>query len=401
LNYYFLGISGHLQSGAKGHFETFHKGLFKAFQLILGEQNALFLGKTGEAKGSTWFDSRVPESTTSSSPWISKKFLRWLIQLETPESRTLFIYVYEGNLALLYFIGQVIRRRPNTILYLNFFNSKKYQAVLRSNRRSLFFKMALKIALRGIRSKVVISMDTRRLAELFLEKTGIRFTQFPIYSAFLPPYRLENSSSTVLVNIRGEEAERLVYLALRNAEFPKDYKVTLHGLTNSLMGRTLREKGLIQCITEHLDENEYAILLTTFSKVAFIYEPKYFSMQSSGRLADAIVYGAQIIVPKDTALEEMLACYGNGTTFQFGDPRSLISALSRQPTVEKSSLPLPTSAWAAERIIASADGLPNSDLSISISVVRNCFDSLLDTFIDYFLWLLRSIAGLRRRISLR
>ena len=112
----FLGLSGHLVSGASGHFETFHKGLFKAFKEILGEENCNFLGSQSSEGENLWFEANLPDSLTSTIPFVSKGFLDSAFDSVDEVGNSHILYVYEGNLSNLFLIGNIARRKSNVFI---------------------------------------------------------------------------------------------------------------------------------------------------------------------------------------------------------------------------------------------------------------------------------------------
>jgi hypothetical protein len=122
-------------------------------------------------------------------------------------------------------------------------------------------------------------------------------------------------------------------------------------------------------------------------------------MQSSGRLADAVVSGARLLVPKGTSLEEVLMEYGNGTSFDFEDDASLALALLSKPCISRTAKELPTNYWAATKILHSVKALiEKSEQKREIKVTK-ILNFALDEAIWVSLWVLRFVFGLRRRVA--
>ena len=109
---------------------------------------------------------------------------------------------------------------------------------------------------------------------------------------------------------------------------------------------------------------------------------------------DAIIAGAELVVPRDTAMEDVLLEYGNGSSFSFNDYESLADALISEPKVAKQVDYLPTSSRAAQSILNSMEKLLNND-SPATRNFRRILDIALDEGIRHLLWLLRVIFGVK------
>jgi hypothetical protein len=116
----FIGVAGHLETGASGHFETFHKGLFDAFCGLLSPGESVFLGLEDSGSQNTWYKQSIPRSLTSTIPWAPLKVLRLLGKSWPSGGRVVIMYVYEGSLANLFLFGSVARRYQHICLHFNF-----------------------------------------------------------------------------------------------------------------------------------------------------------------------------------------------------------------------------------------------------------------------------------------
>lgn len=390
----FFGLSGHLVSGASGHFETFHKGLFKAFKEILGEENCNFLGSQSSEGENLWFEANLPDSLTSTIPWVSKGFLDSAFDSVDEVGNSHILYVYEGNLTNLFLIGNIARRKSNVFIYFNLFNSYKYNSKFESKGKLLVFKLLFLLALRGLEGRIFLTADTKRFADFLSKKLGKTFSEYPMYSALKYKLGSDNQRKRVLINFRFQKSQELIQVAIEKIVDLQEIGLDLHGIYDENVTQALSVFPNIRILNDPLDELSYFDLYSKYYRIAFIYDPEFFSMQSSGRLMDAIIAGAELVVPRDTAMEDVLLEYGNGSSFSFNDYESLADALISEPKVAKQVDYLPTSSRAAQSILNSMEKLLNND-SPSTRNFRRILDIALDEGIRHLLWLLRVIFGVK------
>ena len=354
----FLGLSGHLERNAPGHYETFHKGILEGFQELLGEQNAKFLGSQRSKGQKCWFEPLVPTSMTSTIPWLPKNFLNFLGENKADNRKIKILYTYEGNLATLFLLGRVVRRSKDVFLFFNLFNSFKYTKILKSRPRYILFKAIFLLVSRGLDDQIRLVADTERFGTLLKNKLGKEFIAFPMYSALSPESNyITPRGGVTLVNLRGSRSENLFKEAFDNYPGLHDIEIVLHGLINNDVAQHLSQFSNIRISNNQLEEVDYFSEYNKYNRTAFLYDPEFFTMQSSGRLADAIVAGKILIVPKATALEDVLNEYGNGSSFDFENAESLVNALLAEPDIARRMNTLPTKNWAANTILDSMKNL--------------------------------------------
>ncbi len=396
----FIGLSGHLEHNAPGHYETFHKGMMAGFQSLLGKSNVEFLGSQNSNNTDCWFDPSIPASLTSTISWLPKKFLNSLGTNLNNQKEVKILYVYEGNLANLFLFGRVARKSKNVFLYFNLFNSHKYSSILDSPVRTFFFRLFFQLASRGADEKICLVADTQRFSALLSRKLRKTFVAFPMYSGLDQSLLKIKVKEINLVNIRGIRAERLFIEAVKNEPDLSKIEMEVHGILNEEIKSYLKRYPNIRISDGHIDEDSYFASYGNYSSVSFLYDPEFFSMQSSGRLADAIVSGAKIIVPKETALEDVLNEYGNGNTFDFNDEASLALSLLSKPSILRTAKILPTNYWAAETILRSVATLIAKSEKRERSKVVRIANFALEEIISSTLWSLRLMLGIRRRVQI-
>ena len=391
-----IGLSGHLETSAPGHFETFHKSLFEAFQENLGDDNCIFLGNEESSSSSDWFQALIPKSFTSTIPWLPKRFLKYLSKKIKDSDDKNILYVYEGNLSVLFLLGSILRKTSNSYLYFNFFNSAKHLSYLHSPIRIWIFRKLIGFATRNIESRIFLTVDTKRFGKVFEDRVGKKIEEFPMYSS-IGEDTAGNNQSRTLINIRGSDAEKFLFFALRESKELQGIDLDIHGLHDEELVSELSRFMNCRLLADHVDYSAYSKSYIDYFRVAFLYDPNIFTFQSSGRLADAIMANAEIVVPRDTSLADVLSEYGNGSTFEFGSIRSFILAMTSEPSIPKRATYVPSGSRSAQIILESVESLEGRSTEHFRGEMRHV-DLIFDETIRATLFLLRLLFGLTRRI---
>ena len=348
----------------------------------------------------SWFKPLIPRSMTSSVPWLSKKFLRHLRELDKKNGDVSILYIYEGNLASLFLLGSIARRSKEVYLYFNFFNSSRYSSIFVSQIKLILFKALFLLAIRGIHKKVQLSADTEKVSNLLESKLGKIFSVFPMYSGLNPEFITKFEKNVTLINLRGARSEYLLKSTLEKNPLLQNIVMDIHGMHNTQIAQYLEKFSNINIVPDQVDEVSYFASYKKYSRAAFIYDPEFFSMQSSGRLADAIVAGAEIVVPIGTSLEDVLLEFGNGSSFDFEKEDSLAHALLSKPSIKRKVGCMPTSTWAATTILEKMQTLIEKDDTPEINRVSKLLNYAIDEIIRAALWVLRLIFGFRKRFQI-
>lgn len=389
----FIGVSGHLESGAPGHFETFHKGLFDAFRMKLGEGNSLFLGLKDRSKPRSWFQPALPRSLTSTIPWIPNRTIRLIGKSNSSVGHAAILYIYEGSLRNLLLFGNIARRYEHIYLYFNLFGAFKYEKLLKSPIQLSIYRALFNFASRRLGSRLILTADTKRFAGVIGNKLRKNFQEFPMYSVIKSDKTNLSTKDSILINFRGNSSEELFKRALEEFVELQNIGIDLHGINQSHLRTYLSNFQNIQILPDQIPEYVYKQSFKRYKRVAFLYDPKFFSMQSSGRLADAVVSGCQIVVPRDTALEQALIEFGNGSSFNFDSPSSLVSALTIEPQLRKSSSVLPTSGRTVELILQSVKSRIESGEGERIGCFAKALNLVVDEIVRALLGVLRVAFG--------
>lgn len=390
----FIGLSGHLMSGATGHYETFHEGLFLALLENEKIENCTYIGS--KMSPSSWFLPLIPPSLVSKYPWASTRFSAQLLTESRSNGGTkTMLHVYEGNLYWLFHVSWLVRKNPKIVGYVNFFNSAKYSSICSNPIRSRFIRTLISVAIRGVENKIVMSADTAPMSRLLIRETCRDFQVYPMYS-ILNPHEFEQlDREKVLFLIRGTSMMEFLINNLQNSkpEFLK--KITVHGVPTNEQIQICENLG-IEVSKTHLKGQDYIDFYKNFSHVVILYDPQIFSNQSSGRLCDALVAGCHLLVMKDSALSEYARVFQGYSEFELTKPQELIQYLVKKQPHQfiKHSMELPTSKRAVIKILEQVERNSRAD----ISKIRRFEFSAIFLILQQVMFLMRITHGTRSRV---
>lgn len=337
---HFVGLSGHLRAGATGHYEEFHKGLYSALRESQEFEETLYLGSS--LSEPAWFQACVPPSLVSKQSWCNKKFRKNLQAIGENSSNSVF-HIYEGNLFQMFMLSELLRKNQTSVGILNLFDSARLGKILSSRVRKYIFKELFLIALKDLEGRLKITADTYRMGMQLENLLKVRIFTYPMYSILKENEMQSSDKNEYLFMIRGNQAMVNLIEALKsqNSNFLK--RVTVHGVptqeqiyfSESVLGISVSKR--------HLSRAEYTAFFKRFSHVVFLYDPALFRDQSSGRLCDALVSGAHVLVPTDCALWDSASEYGGFSEFRFDVVNEAINVIaeSRHLRYPRTSQPLP------------------------------------------------------------
>jgi len=338
-----------------------------------------------------WFKPVIPNSLTASSPWSNKSFGRMLLGYTNDSSEKTIFHVYEGNLYWVLVLSNVLRSNPKSVAYVNLFQANKYNRILASRIKIKLFTFALKFICTDLGSRMIITADTRRLADKLSVAADSKISPYPMYSILNQSER-SKTSDRVLVVVRGESANSYLFQALELITASQRPKMTIHGVFTLPEERELETRFGAEMSKGHLNYDDYLRTNNTFYKVVLLYDPSTFKDQSSSRLCDAAVTMKEIVVPINTSLQDMADEYGEYEHFDFQKPSELGEILSKPKAIEVKRSIFPTSARAMESILSSFElskesSKPNEFIrkAVLLDLARN---SLV------LVWI---FAGIRRR----
>jgi hypothetical protein len=168
----------------------------------------------------------------------------------------------------------------------------------------------------------------------------------------------------------------------------------VHGAFSPDAVKLFKEIHKVLISDSHQEMEHYRRYFFKFHRVFFLYDTEIFRDQSSGRLCDAVLVNSEIVVPRDSALEDMAREYGDFESFSFDAPRDLATLMNRPKVEEVERRVIPTPAVAINRILETlnldSQDAPRDNHEIKVVVV-----DLLQKLL-FLNWI---FAGIRRRIS--
>lgn len=348
---YFVGLSGHLRSGATGHYEEFHKGLHDALQESDEFIKVSYLGSS--LSEPSWFQPIVPPSLVSTGSWCNKHF-RMKLQLIAAEKIDSIFHIYEGNLFQLFLLSEVLRKNLETRAILNLFDSARLDRILSHPLKRFLFRKFLMIGLRDLDGRLIVTADTSRMAEKIKSIVNIDIASYPMYSILRENEMRASEKKEYLFVIRGSQAMSNLIDSLKDQGNEFLQKTTVHGVPTIEQINFCENILGVSVSKKHLSKFEYTNFFKRFSHIVFLYDPELFRDQSSGRLCDALVAGAHVLVPKDSALWDSASEFGGFSEFEFDDVHRVIEIVSDSMTAQypRTIRPLPEASRAVEGLVS-------------------------------------------------
>ena len=313
----YIGISANLTLGAHGHFETFHKGIFKAFEDC--EEKITYLGsdKAITSKYPIWYKPIIPTTMARPISWAKTKFIMNYPSGHLGKYKSTNYFIYEGNLAWATLQTIQALKDPQSLSYVNLFDSKKYLKVNKSRVKKFFFTIYTTILHRVSGGRLILGADTHELATTLEKFLSIPVMVFPAFS--IMPDKHEGSGllrdhKRILITIRGDAARINLFVALEQA--CTDCQYIIHGADPS-SHMVFETKPNIMFTKEFQSETEYFNLFNGVDRCIISYSPLDFSHQSSGRFYDCVAMNIPVSVPANTSMAGLARKYGNSRIFDF------------------------------------------------------------------------------------
>lgn len=389
----FIGLSGHLRSGATGHYEEFHKGLYKALTESTEYEEVSYLGSS--LSEPSWFQPMVPASLVATSSWCSSCF-RLKLQAIASEKNAAVFHIYEGNLFQLFLLSEILRKNPETKAIINLFDSAKFGSILTNPFKRVLFKRMFLIGVRNLGGRLIVTADTRRMAERIEGAVNTEIATYPMYSILMENKSIVPDKREYLFMIRGSQSMSNLISSLKGLKRDFLQRITVHGVptieqiefSENILGVSVSKK--------HLSKSEYMDFFNRFSHVVFLYDPELFREQSSGRLCDALVAGAHVLVPTNTALWDFANEFGGFSEFEFDKVDDAIKVIQDSISVQfpRTTLPLPD----ASRSVESLATLLNVNKDLQMRESSNLFFWVTYSALRKYQYTLRILTAIKMRL---
>ncbi len=293
-----VGIAGWKFVPAEPRHNTFHSAL--ATKSDSDEINVRYLGLKNTFPAD-WILQVLPDTVLKRIPYISPlDYIRIKRGLDLDTSRRTVLYVFEGSLSWLLLLKLVTRMIPNSVLVCNLFPSSKYSNLFFRSDRETYVLKFLSWIIKNT-NNLFITFDTK----LMIEKVNSSFSKgqktniFPLPSAL--PYLLEkrlrnNGHYRVLVNIRDFEISKLHELL--QSSCPQCTFVLPRGtLASEPLSNEFGKYANLSFDLANIPVEDYLQYIDQFDYMIFLYSP---SINSSGRLLDAIVRRIPVCLPRES-----------------------------------------------------------------------------------------------------
>jgi hypothetical protein len=302
----------------KGHFYAFHQSFIAEATLsgldalIISEMNSQGHGFV-PLLSQTYRPGRANFSRTSGD---ARRIIRHLESINFGQREAVF-HVFEGGPRELLLLAKLLKELPGSLGHFNFHWAHNFAKLLA--RKSLT-RAALRSLVQQLDNRVSFSSESTRLSHLATGVLGVPFSKYPIYSTL-------NTVEIISWKIRSldylfaptskMELDESWKMMVRLRRHSPDLKLGLFTKKELLAASGFREKieQLDVRITDSfLDENGYRELIGNSRVLVLPYLSPLYVWGSSGRLADAALLGAKVLVPVNTALEDWVKELGCGGT---------------------------------------------------------------------------------------
>jgi hypothetical protein len=315
---YAIGISPFYHSNASGHFGRVLPSISRAIAI-----EARITPTDSEYFGLKEFEVEQPMAGGISAEFqrlnaiVSPKEIKLLakeIGLKVLNKPAL-LHIYEGTFSLLLASALAGKRSKNLTTLFNFHNVEFYLKLSKSKFTNVFFKLFLNYITR-LDANIIFCTESKRAAELLESELNLHFEVFPMFSTVTADFDLlkknRKKRSNVLVLIGGKiDLNTLLNDLQQITQVPKRitiFDVRLGYIENSKAANILSNLGY-RVLKDPLNDEDYVELFITSETVWFLTRSEINNIGSSGRLTDALLCGCEIVVPQNSALEDMTRLY--------------------------------------------------------------------------------------------
>jgi hypothetical protein len=293
-----IGIAGWKFVPAEPRHNNFH-------QAISVEANSQhlpirYLGLKNTTKAD-WVTQVLPDTVLKRFPYISPVgYFKVIRSLKLQGEFRTVIYIFEGSFLWLILIKLLSRLIPNSSVVCNLFSSSKYSKVL-FNKGKIRAPYSLALRILNRFENIHLTFDTQLMTDKVNLALGRNQFQnvFPLPSAL--PYLTEKKYSPeghhrVLVNMRDFEIS--TFHDLISGSCPDCTFVLPRGpLASTPLWFEFGKYPNLVFDEANIPVDEYLNYVDQFDYMIFLYRP---SIDSSGRLLDAIVRRIPVCIPRQS-----------------------------------------------------------------------------------------------------
>ncbi len=294
----FIGIAGWRFVPAEPRHNNFHQ----AISVEANSQNLpiWYLGLENTTKAD-WVTQVLPDTVLKRFPYISPvRYSKIKRSLKLQREFKTVVYIFEGSFLWLILIKLLSGLIPNSSVVCNLFSSSKYsQALFDDGKIRPLYALALKAL--GRFENVHLTFDTQIMTDKVNLALGRNQFQnvFPLPSAL--PYLAEKKYSPeghhrILINMRDFEIS--TFHDLISSSCPDCTFVLSRGpLASTPLWVEFGKYPNLAFDEANIPVDEYLNYIDQFDYMIFLYKP---SIDSSGRLLDAIVRRIPVCVPSQS-----------------------------------------------------------------------------------------------------
>lgn len=326
----YIGISSGLSPHSKGHFSSFHKGLAAGFSNVGIEITYLGLNKSEPKDGEVgfWYKERVTGELNKPLPWIKSSEFNSMI-MENVDSTPKNIFIYEGNLALIFVSALHLWQHKKNTIILNIFKPasliRRFENPFWRNPTTFILRLLLNLS--GQRLQLAVD-NVKSHVVLTTLSPSLEFHLFPLFSTLNSTQLIDNDSHSPKkifgIFLRGRNATKKLDRVLASSSGMHVYM--LHGVDVADFRVKYPNLDIRQSkFTDSFDDYEQNLRQINFG--VFLYDARDFEYQSSGRLLDLRHLKIPVAVPEGTALAGEVRLMGGGIVFNENRPERILQSI--------------------------------------------------------------------------
>lgn len=266
--------------------------------------------------------------------WVLNSTVRALSRVLSKEDFDSSI-IYEGQGFEFQVAVELAKRHPSVSFFLNLSGPSSWSRVLESRDKARTPSIQCECV---IPKNVFLSADNAPMARYLSDETELPVSVFPVFStqfvqSMVRPEKALSCRDEFGVSIGSRSDLQFALAACQAlvAEFPrKKFHIIFQpraGFSQKEIDDFGKQLAVVTGVVLYsfLDSTKYSEILRNVSAMALIYSPIEYSMKSSGRLEDCLLFGVVPIVAKGTAMSNNSELVWR-SAYDWADPESVVSS---------------------------------------------------------------------------
>lgn len=305
----FLGISPFYFHGAEGHYGRVHPALLNGIKEVTDTKETihLYFGAEGLTQQSNVIGNVDPSFKNPTGFIMFSRIIKLAREIELAcADKESFIYVYEGTIPFLLSLKLAEANGVKINAIVNLHQVEVFKSLLNDVLVKFVHRRIIKSSLKNPGS-VLISTESQLSAILLGKELGYNLDVFPIFSTFSSAANSSKGERPNLVLFSGDFDENLMIKDLEGIAIPGSRTIVVDARISNLASPEFLaylSGNQYQVIDQRIPEDSYRKLFDSVSKVWLLYRLQVNVLGSSGRLMDAISFGHEVVVPKNSALQD-------------------------------------------------------------------------------------------------